>query len=159
MGLVTSQRVQDLATIIFSSGSTGEPKGVMLSHGNIRSNVEGLDQNLDLTRTDHLLGILPFFHSFGFTTMIWYPLLTGVRVCYHPSPLDAKGIGEAVQKHRLTHLISTPTFLLSYLRRCTKEQFSSLRFVLVGAEKLSQRVAESFEEKFGVPVYVGTHDL
>jgi acyl-[acyl-carrier-protein]-phospholipid O-acyltransferase/long-chain-fatty-acid--[acyl-carrier-protein] ligase len=150
LGRVPRGGETEMAAVVFSSGSTGEPKGVQLSHANIRSNVEGISQLMGPTPDHRLLGVLPLFHSFGFTATIWYPLLTGVGVCYHPSPLDAKGIGETVARNRVTHLITTPTFLAQYTRRCTAEQFASLEFVLVGAEKLSARVADEFERKFGL---------
>jgi acyl-[acyl-carrier-protein]-phospholipid O-acyltransferase/long-chain-fatty-acid--[acyl-carrier-protein] ligase len=82
------QKPDSLATIIFSSGSTGIPKGVMLSHHNILSNVEGLAQVFWVTNKDRLMGVLPFFHSFGFTGSLWFPLLSGFGVVYHSNPLD-----------------------------------------------------------------------
>src|SRR5581483_4346221 len=91
-----------LATVIFSSGSTGEPKGVMLSHHNIISNIEALAQVFWVTPDDRFLGVLPFFHSFGFTCTLWFPLAAGFAVVYHPNPMDAKGVGDMVEKHRAT---------------------------------------------------------
>ena len=142
--------IDDLATVIFSSGSTGEPKGVMLSHYNIASNIEQLNQAFMLDSSDRLLGILPFFHSFGFTVTLWLPAAIGVGVVYHPSPLDFAAIGELVRKYKVTFLLATPTFLQGYIRRCAPEDFGSLRFVLVGAEKLPERVALAFEDRFGI---------
>jgi acyl-[acyl-carrier-protein]-phospholipid O-acyltransferase/long-chain-fatty-acid--[acyl-carrier-protein] ligase len=142
--------IDDLATVIFSSGSTGEPKGVMLSQHNLVSNVEGVVQLVDLTSKDVLVGTLPFFHSFGFTVTIWVPLLIGAKVVYHPSPLDAKEIGELCRVHRATLFLATPTFLRHYLRRCGEDDFRSVRMILCGAEKLPQSLAEAFGEKFGV---------
>src|SRR5215469_477732 len=139
-----------LATIIFSSGSTGEPKGVMLTHYNIASNLEQLNQTFMLTPNDRLLGVLPFFHSFGFTVTLWLPAAVGVGVVYHPSPLDFSAIGELIRRYKITFLLSTPTFLQGYIRRCAPEDFGSLRFVLVGAEKLPERVALAFEDRFGI---------
>lgn len=144
------KNIERLATIMFTSGSTGEPKGVMLSHANIMSNLEGLYQIFHVEKEDRLLGILPFFHSFGFTGTLWFPLITGAGAVYHHNPLDAKMVGKLVQKHRATILMATPTFLNTYTRRCTPEQFTSLRLVVVGAEKLKGKVAEAFEEKFGI---------
>lgn len=140
----------DLATVIFSSGSTAEPKGVMLSHGNIMSNVESISDLFQLDKKDGIVGVLPLFHSFGFTASMWLPLLTGIRAGYHPNPMDAGAIGELVQNEKLTILMSTPTFLLSYIRKCTPEQFASLRLVVTGAEKLKDRVAEAFAERFKI---------
>jgi acyl-[acyl-carrier-protein]-phospholipid O-acyltransferase / long-chain-fatty-acid--[acyl-carrier-protein] ligase len=140
----------DLATVIFSSGSTGMPKGVMLSHRNVLANVEGLARVYRVTEDDRLMGILPLFHSFGFTGTIWLPLINGFGVIYHPNPLDAATIGELVQKYRATMLISTPSFCLGYTRKCTAEQFASLRYAVVGAEKLREPIARMFKEKFGL---------
>jgi len=142
--------IDDLATIIFSSGSTGDPKGVMLTHYNIASNVQQVMQVFRLDSDDRILGILPFFHSFGFTITLWLPALTGVGVVFHANPLDASTIGELVSKYRVTLLIATPTFLQAYIRRCSPEHFGSLKYVLVGAEKLSERVANAFEDTFGI---------
>jgi acyl-[acyl-carrier-protein]-phospholipid O-acyltransferase/long-chain-fatty-acid--[acyl-carrier-protein] ligase len=149
-GAITHPTIQDLATIIFSSGSTGEPKGVMLSHFNLDSNVEGVAQLLHIDKHDRLLGILPFFHSFGYLATLWFPIIHGAGVVYHPSPLDAGGIGDLIHRHKATVLLATPTFLQLYVRRCTPEQFGSLRIVLTGAEKLSDRLCTAFEERFGI---------
>ncbi|MGH9594742.1 MAG: AMP-binding protein, partial [Bryobacteraceae bacterium] len=111
-----------LATVIFSSGSTGVPKGVMLSHYNIISNVDAVLELFSLDNRDRIMGILPFFHSFGFMATIWLPFLTGCGAVYHPVPTDAKTIGELVHKHKGTFLLSTPTFCGTYLRKCTREQ-------------------------------------
>jgi acyl-[acyl-carrier-protein]-phospholipid O-acyltransferase/long-chain-fatty-acid--[acyl-carrier-protein] ligase len=149
------QKPDDLATVIFSSGSTGTPKGVMLSHRNILSNIEGICQIIQFNATDRIMGVLPFFHSFGFTATIWLPLLAGFAAIYHPNPMDAKTIGETVQKYKATLLISTPTFYTAYIRRCTAEEFASLRYAIAGAEKLRESVAQSFKEKFGLDLLEG----
>jgi len=104
------QRPEDVATVIFSSGSTGVPKGVMLSHYNILSNIEGMAQVFGVTRKDRMMGVLPFFHSFGITGTLWLPLISGFGVIFHSNPMDAKTIGEMVFKYKATILISTPTF-------------------------------------------------
>ncbi len=143
------------AGIIFSSGSTGVPKGVVLSHYNLISEIEAIAQLFWIDSNDRIAGVLPFFHSFGFTVTIWFPLLSGCGVVYHPNPTDAKAVGELVQKHQATLLLSTPTFCSTYTRKCTAEQFASLRYVLVGAEKLRQPVADAFHEKFGVNLLEG----
>jgi len=141
--------MDDPATIIFSSGSTGDPKGVMLSHFNIDSNVQGAAQVLHLYHDERVLGILPFFHSFGYL-VYWLVALNGQGIVFHPSPLDAAAIGDLVQHHRITFLVTTPTFLQLYQRRCTPEQFGSLRMVITGAEKLPARLAQAFEDQFGI---------
>src|SRR5271170_3459567 len=140
----------DLAAIIFSSGSTGDPKGVMLTHFNVASNIEQMSQTFTFGKSDCLLGILPFFHSFGFTVTLWLPAILGVSAVYHPSPLDVGAVAELVRDYRVTFLLATPTFLQTYLRRCSPEDFGSLRHVIAGAEKLPERVALAFEDRFGV---------
>ncbi len=142
--------MDDLATIIFSSGSTGEPKGVMLTHYNVMSNVEQLGQVFAFDKEDAFLGVLPFFHSFGFMGTLGAPAGIGVGVGYHANPVDAKTVGRIVQDNGITFLLATPTFLQLYLRGCQPEQFGSVRFAMVGAEKLPDRLADKFEEKFGV---------
>ncbi len=139
-----------LATVIFSSGSTGDPKGVMLTHFNIMANISQISQVFLLGARDKVLGILPFFHSFGFTAGLWLPAVQGVGVVFHANPLDAQVIGELVGKYQVTFLIATPTFLQGYMRRCRPESFGSLQYVLVGAEKLPERVALAFEDQFGI---------
>jgi acyl-[acyl-carrier-protein]-phospholipid O-acyltransferase/long-chain-fatty-acid--[acyl-carrier-protein] ligase len=99
---------------------------------------------------DKILGILPFFHSFGFTAGLWLPAVHWFGVVFHPNPLDATSISELVGKYRVTFLITTPTFLQAYTRRCLPEHFGSLHYVLVGAEKLGDRVALAFEDAFGI---------
>ncbi|HQH28981.1 MAG TPA: AMP-binding protein, partial [Oligoflexia bacterium] len=140
----------DIATVIFSSGSTGEPKGVLLSHANISANIKSIYEIYQFKADDCVAGVLPFFHSFGFTGTLWLPLLGGFRAAYHHNPLDAAAVGRLVEEHQATMLMSTPTFLLGYIRRCGPEQFKSLRYVMTGAEKLKERIAESFVEKFGI---------
>jgi len=142
--------LDDLATVIFSSGSTGEPKGVMLTHYNIGSNVAQLSQCFAFMRRDRILGVLPFFHSFGFTGTMALPLIAGAGVVYYPNPLDAKTIGALVSQYSVTFLLTTPTFLQSYIRRCAPENFGSIRLVMVGAEKLQERTAQAFQDKFGI---------
>ena len=143
------------ATIIFSSGSTGVPKGVMISHANVLANVDALEELFPMSGTDRFLGVLPFFHSFGFTGTFWFPLLQGAAAVYHPNPMDAKTVGELSARHKVTMLISTPTFCTSYLRRVTPEQFAHLRFAIVGAEKLREPLARAFREKYGISLLEG----
>lgn len=138
------------ATVIFSSGSTGEPKGVMLSHHNIMSNIEALRMVFKVDLNDNICSALPFFHSLGFTATLWFPLTSGFSSAYHTNPMEGEKIAQVVREHRSTLLLATPTFLLSYLRRAKREDFATLRLVITGAEKLKSKVADSFEEKFGI---------
>ncbi len=144
-----------LATIIFSSGSTGVPKGVMLAHRNILGNIGSVTGAFIMDPDDTLIGILPFFHSLGFTGTIWYPLIQGFGVVYHPNPTDAKTIGELCESYRVTFLISTPTFAAGYVRKCRPEQFARLKYAVVGAEKLREPTARAFRERFGIDLLEG----
>jgi len=144
-----------LATIIFSSGSTGVPKGVMLTHANIVSNIDAANRVFRLQPDDVMLGVLPFFHSFGFTATLWLPLCIGCAAAYHANPIDAKTIGELAAAYRATILISTPTFCAAYVRKIQRDQFSRLRLAIVGAERLREPIAFQFREKFGVDLLEG----
>lgn len=140
----------DLATIIFSSGSTGQPKGVMLSHDNVISNVHQVGDVYHFVREDRMLGVLPFFHSFGFMATIAGPAVSGFACAYHFNPMESKVIGPLAEKMGVTIMIATPTFLQFYVRGLKPEQLKTLRLVVVGAEKLPARVADAFAKKFGI---------
>jgi acyl-[acyl-carrier-protein]-phospholipid O-acyltransferase/long-chain-fatty-acid--[acyl-carrier-protein] ligase len=127
----------------------------MLSHHNILSNVESMQQIFTTSSQDCVMGSLPFFHSFGFTGTLWLPLVASWQVVYHPNPLDAKTLGEMVQKYRATVLISTPTFYATYLRKCSAEEFASLRYAIAGAEKLRPTLAYAFREQYGIDLLEG----
>jgi acyl-[acyl-carrier-protein]-phospholipid O-acyltransferase/long-chain-fatty-acid--[acyl-carrier-protein] ligase len=147
--------LDEAATIIFSSGSTGAPKGVLLTHRNILANLYGMAQVLQVGPKDRLLGVLPFFHSLGYTGTIWFPLDCGFTAVYHSNPLDAATIGRLAGAYRISLLLSTPTFSQAYVRKCTPEQFAHLRYAVVGAEKLRPAQAKAFEEKFKLPLLEG----
>lgn len=140
----------DLLTVIFTSGSTGMPKGVMLSHANISHNVDAIERAVKLDFHDTALGILPFFHSFGYSVTLWAVMTLGPRGVYHFNPLDARQVGKLADKYKATVLLGTPTFLRGYMRRVTPEQFANLDVVVVGAEKMPSELFEAFEQKFGV---------
>ena len=150
--LLGLQRVKsdDPITVIFTSGSTGEPKGVVLSQHNIRATVEACDQIFQINQQDVVLGVIPLFHSFGYLATLWLPMCVEPKVVFHVNPLDARQIGELAEKHQATILFATPTFLRTYLKRCTPEQFAKLDLVVVGAEKLPLDLAQQFQEKFNI---------
>lgn len=148
-GLQTVQP-DDVLTLIFTSGSTGTPKGVMLTHANISHNVQAIDKAVRLNHDDVVLGILPFFHSFGYSVTLWAVQTLGPAGVYHFNPLDAKQIGKLSQKYRATVFLGTPTFLRGYLRRIEPQQFKDLDVVVVGAEKMPADLFEAFEKRFGV---------
>ncbi len=147
--------MDDLATMIFSSGSTGDPKGVMLSQFNLLANIEQCGEVINLDHSQRVLGILPFFHSFGFTVTLCLPLVLGTGVVFYPNPLDSKGIGAIVREHEVTVMLATATFLQIYLRGVAPEDFGSLRLIVTGAEKLPEPLAGAFEDRFGIRPFEG----
>jgi acyl-[acyl-carrier-protein]-phospholipid O-acyltransferase/long-chain-fatty-acid--[acyl-carrier-protein] ligase len=143
------------ASLLFTSGSTGDPKGAVLSHRNIVGNVSQFREMLDARKEDAILASLPFFHSFGATVTLWYPLIEGVRIVTYPTPLEMAKNAALIEKYKLTLLLATPTFLRGYLRKVEPEQLRSLRLVITGAEKLPIDLAKTFEERFHQPVFEG----
>jgi acyl-[acyl-carrier-protein]-phospholipid O-acyltransferase/long-chain-fatty-acid--[acyl-carrier-protein] ligase len=143
-------RPDDVLTVIFTSGSTGDPKGVVLSVKNVGSNVQAIDRLVHLSAGDVAVGSLPFFHSYGYMATLWVPLALEPACVYHVTPLDAQAIGNLAREHHATILMTTPTFLRTYIRRTPAEDFSSLEVVFASAERLPNEVREAFEKKFGV---------
>src|SRR5881394_2927512 len=143
------------AVLLFTSGTTGEPKGVVVSHRNVVGNVSQFRQLLDAKKTDAILASLPFFHTFGSTVTLWYPLIEGVRIVTFPNPLEAAKCAALIEQYGLTFLLATPTFLRLYLRKAEPEQLRSLRLIIVGAEKLPLDLASHFEQRFQKKVFEG----
>ena len=143
------------AVLLFTSGSTGEPKGVVVSHRNVVGNVSQFEQLLDAQKDDAILASLPFFHTFGSTVTLWYPLIEGVRIVTYPNPLEAAKSAALIERYKLTLLLATPTFLRTYLRKAEPHQLRSLRLVITGAEKLPLDLAKNFEERFKQRVFEG----
>src|SRR6266702_1365328 len=143
------------AVLLFTSGTTGEPKGVVVSHRNVVGNVSQFRARLDAKKTDAILASLPFFHTFGSTVTLWYPLIEGVRIVTYPNPLDASHCSALIERYKLTFLLLTPTFLRLYLRTAQPEQLRSLRLIITGAEKLPLELATHFEERFRKKVFEG----
>src|SRR6266480_2139497 len=142
------------AILLFTSGSTGDPKGVVLSHRNIVGNVSQFRELLNAKKDDAILASLPFFHTFGSTVTLWYPLIEGVRIVTYPNPLEAAKNAALIEQYKLTLLLATPTFLRGYLRKKAEpQQLRSLRLVITGAEKLPLELAKSFEERFEQRVF------
>ena len=143
------------ALLLFTSGSSGEPKGVSLSHTNLLANVAQFGNRLQMKSSDTILGCLPLFHSFGCTVTLWYPVIQGLNIVTYPTPIETKKLAELIDKHSVTLMIATPTFLRGYLRGVNREQLNSIKMCVTGAEKLPATVAEAFEAKFGKRVFEG----
>jgi len=146
-----------VAAIMFSSGSEGEPKGVMLSHKNFMANIKQVSDVLNMRDEDVILASLPLFHAFGLTATTWLPLIEGIPMVCHPDPTDAVGIGKAVAKYNATVMFGTSTFLRLYAknRKVHPLMFESLRLIVAGAEKLSPDVKEAFMQKFQKTILEG----
>jgi acyl-[acyl-carrier-protein]-phospholipid O-acyltransferase/long-chain-fatty-acid--[acyl-carrier-protein] ligase len=143
------------AGLLFTSGSSGEPKGVVLTHRNVLSNCWQVLSLCVLPDTATMIGCLPIFHSFGFTATMWYPMIRGCRVVTVPSPLDTRGIIDAIAEEKATVLVGAPTFLRPVVKKAAPEELASLDLVVTGAEKLPTDLTEVFREKFGLEVMQG----
>ena len=139
----------DLMTIIFSRGTTGDPKGVMLTQFNLDSNITALEQVLRTKPADRMLGILPLFQSFG-AMAFWFAAKNGLALPLHPDPLDGPAVGRLVKRYRVSILLAAPASLRIYLRSCSPGQLGSVRRLLTGAEKLPEELATAFQEQFGL---------
>jgi len=145
----------DEALLLSTSGSSGDPKGVPLSHRNLLANVCQIGSSFNLGHQAKILGCLPLFHSFGITATLLYSCIEGINLVTYPSPLETKRLAELIEMHKITALITTPTFLRGYMRRIKPEQLTSLRYCVTGAEKLPESLAIAFKEKFGISILEG----
>jgi acyl-[acyl-carrier-protein]-phospholipid O-acyltransferase / long-chain-fatty-acid--[acyl-carrier-protein] ligase len=143
----------DLLTVMFTSGSTGDPKGVMLSHDNVASQIEAIQQAVQLNDDDVAMGVLPFFHLYGYTATMWTVLSLAPQGVYHFDPREAHEVGKLCSKHHVTVFMATPTFLRIYLRRVKPEDFRTLDTVFGAAEKLPKELSDAFEARFGMRPY------
>ena len=147
---LNGDHLDQTATVIFTSGSTGDPKGVVLSNRNVLSNIHQVSQHITLLPEESVLGILPFFHSFGFTVTIGVVLCLAKKVVYHFNPLDARIVGDLIADHALTLVLAAPTFLRTYLRKCDPKQFATVTHMILGAEKLKPELAEEIRSALGI---------
>ncbi len=143
------------AALLFTSGSAGNPKGVVLSHRNLLANCEQISSTGILPRSATMLGCLPVFHSFGFTFTMWYPLLRGCGLVTTPSPLDTRAVIDSIREEKVTVLIGAPTFIRPLVRKAAPADLRTLELVVTGAEKLPETLRLGFHEKFNLDILQG----
>lgn len=143
------------AALLFTSGSAGEPKGVVLTHRNILANCWQISSLSILPDTATLMACLPMFHSFGFTVTLWYPLIRGCRVVSVPSPLDTKKIVDAIREEEVSVMIGAPTFLRPLLKKAESADLRSLNLLVSGAEKMPLELHEAFARQFNIEIMQG----
>ncbi len=152
---IPSKGGDEEVSLLFTSGSSGDPKGVVLTHRNLISNVAQFSARLGLRGGEKILGCLPLFHSFGSTVTLWFPVIEGVGLVTYPTPLEPPKLAELIEKHSVDVLLATPTFLRGYMRRVKVEQLASLKLIVTGAEKLPLNFEQEFNGKFGKTVMEG----
>ena len=160
IGLKARHRKQGVApespaVILFTSGSEGVPKAVVLSHTNILANINQLSARVDFSAQDTILNVLPLFHSFGLTAATLLPMIYGIKTFFYPSPLHYRIIPEVSYEIGATIMFGTNTFLAGYAKYAHPYDFYSIRYVFAGAEKLQEKVRQAWEEKFGVRIFEG----
>ncbi len=155
-GIFTPNRKpDDTAVILFTSGTEGAPKGVVLTHANLLANIEQIDQHVELKDGDKFFNPLPTFHCYGLTAATLWPLIDGYPVVLHPSPLQTKTIAQRIQKTQSTVLFATDTFLQQYMRASGEDGLKSLRIAVCGAERVREETRRIAEQKHTCEVLEG----
>jgi acyl-[acyl-carrier-protein]-phospholipid O-acyltransferase/long-chain-fatty-acid--[acyl-carrier-protein] ligase len=149
------RRADDWAVILFTSGSEGVPKGVVLSHRNMLANTAQAAARIDFGRADKVFNVLPMFHSFGLTIGVVLPIISGVRIFLYPSPLHYRTVPELIYGVNATIMFGTDTFLNGYARSANAYDFRSLRYILAGAEPVKETTRRLYLEKFGLRILEG----
>jgi acyl-[acyl-carrier-protein]-phospholipid O-acyltransferase / long-chain-fatty-acid--[acyl-carrier-protein] ligase len=152
---LVQRAADDPAAILFTSGSEGTPKGVVLSHRNILANAAQAEARIDFGRTDKVFNVLPVFHSFGLTVGVMLPLVSGVPIYLYPSPLHYRIVPEMIYGVNATIMFGTDTFLAGYARSANAYDFRSLRYILAGAEPVKESTRRTYMEKFGLRILEG----
>ena len=152
---LVARKPDDWAAILFTSGSEGVPKGVVLSHRNMLANAAQAAARIDFGREDKVFNVLPVFHSFGLTVGVVLPLVSGVRIYLYPSPLHYRTVAELIYAVNATIMFGTDTFLAGYARVAHPYDFRSLRYILAGAEPVKEATRRAYMEKFGLRILEG----
>ena len=153
--VLVERKPGDWAAILFTSGSEGTPKGVVLSHRNMLANAAQAAARIDFGRQDKVFNVLPVFHSFGLTVGLVLPLVSGVRIYLYPSPLHYRIVPELIYGTNATIMFGTDTFLAGYARAAHAYDFRSLRYILAGAEPVKETTRRTYLEKFGLRILEG----
>ncbi len=143
------------ACLLFTSGSSGEPKGVVLTHRNVIANTLQIGDSCILPRGKSIMACLPIFHSFGCTVTLWYALCRGVRIVSFPTPLETRKIAEIIEAENVNVFVGAATFLRPFLKRASRDQMKTLDFIVAGSEKLPEKLYNAFIENFGVQIHEG----
>jgi acyl-[acyl-carrier-protein]-phospholipid O-acyltransferase/long-chain-fatty-acid--[acyl-carrier-protein] ligase len=152
---LVARKAEDWAAILFTSGSEGVPKGVVLSHRNMLANAAQAAARIDFGRSDKVFNVLPMFHSFGLTIGVVLPIVSGVRIFLYPSPLHYRTVPELIYAVNATIMFGTDTFLNGYARSAHAYDFRSLRYILAGAEPVRESTRRLYLEKFGLRILEG----